>query len=88
MVVSIETAKAHLEKLSKEVEAGAEVTITRAGKPVLKLVKYEEATPARKLGFAKGEFSDLSDSAWEELDVQFNQLFSAEDVATPTPKGI
>ena len=49
--------------------------IARAGKPVLRLVKYEEETPYRKLGFAKGEISDLSDSAWEALDAKFNALF-------------
>lgn len=74
-VVNIHAAKTHFSKLVEEVEAGAEVTIARAGKPVLRLVKYEEQTPQRKLGFAKGQISDLSDSAWEELDAKFNDLF-------------
>jgi prevent-host-death family protein len=74
-VVNIHAAKTHFSKLVEEVEAGAEVTIARAGKPVLRLVKYEEQTPQRKLGFAKGQISDLSDSAWEELDAKFNALF-------------
>jgi prevent-host-death family protein len=74
-VVSVEAAKTNLSKLIREVEAGSDVTITRAGKPVIRLVKYEEATTVRKLGFAKGEISDLSDSAWEELDAKFRALF-------------
>ena len=74
-VVNIHAAKTHFSKLVEEVESGAEVTIARAGKPVLRLVKYEEKTPSRKLGFAKGEISDLSDSAWEALDAKFNALF-------------
>lgn len=74
-VVNIHAAKTHFSKLVEEVEAGAEVTIARAGKPVLRLVKYEDQTVSRKLGFAKGEISDLSDSAWEALDSQFNALF-------------
>lgn len=74
-VVNIHEAKTHFSKLVKEVESGAEVTIARAGKPVLRLVKYEEETPSRKLGFAKGEISDMSDSAWEALDAEFNALF-------------
>lgn len=74
-VVNIHAAKTHFSKLVEEVESGAEVTIARAGKPVLRLVKYEEETPSRKLGFAKGEISDLSDSAWEALDAKFNALF-------------
>jgi prevent-host-death family protein len=74
-VVNIHAAKTHFSKLVEEVEAGAEVTIARAGKPVLRLVKYEDQTVSRKLGFAKGEISDLSDSDWEALDTKFNALF-------------
>jgi prevent-host-death family protein len=74
-VVDIQTAKTHFSKLVQEVEAGAEVTIARAGKPVLRLVRYEEDKTPRKLGFAKGELSDLSDSAREALDADFNALF-------------
>jgi prevent-host-death family protein len=74
-VVNIHAAKTHFSKLVEEVEAGAEVTIARAGKPVLRLVKCEDQTVFRKLGFAKGEISDLSDSAWEALDTKFNALF-------------
>jgi prevent-host-death family protein len=74
-VVNIHAAKTHFSKLVEEVEAGAEVTIARAGKPVLRLVKYEEAKTPRKLGFAKGQISDLNESAWEALDAEFNALF-------------
>jgi hypothetical protein len=35
----------------------------------------EQQTPSRKLGFAIGEISDLSDSEWEALDSKFNALF-------------
>ena len=73
--MNIHAAKTHFSKLVEEVEAGAEVTIARAGKPVLRLVKYEEDKTPRKLGFAKGEISDLSESAWEALDAEFNALF-------------
>ena len=76
-VISVEAAKTHLSKLIREVEAGAEVTISRAGKPVIKLVKCADGAPARKLGFAKGQISDFSDSAWEELDAKFNALFES-----------
>ena len=77
-VISVQAAKTHLSKLIREVEAGAEVTIARAGKPVIRLVKYSEETPARKLGFAKDEIGDFSDSAWEELDAKFNALFEPQ----------
>ena len=77
-VVNIHAAKTHFSKLVEEVESGAEVTIARAGKPVLRLVKYEEEIQSRKLGFAKGQISDLSDSAWEALDAKFNALFKKD----------
>jgi prevent-host-death family protein len=77
-VVSIQEARPHLSKLIKEVEAGADVTIARAGKPVIRLVKYEDETTTRKLGFAIGEFSDLSNSEWEELDDKFRALFDCQ----------
>jgi prevent-host-death family protein len=80
-VVSVEAAKTNLSKLIREVEAGADVTISRAGNPVIRLVKYEEETKARKLGFAKGEISDLSDSDWEELDTKFRALFELQKVS-------
>jgi prevent-host-death family protein len=74
-VVNIHAAKTHFSKLVEEVEAGGEVTIARAGKPVMRLVKYvEDATP-RTLGFAEGEITDLDADAWAALDSQFNALF-------------
>jgi prevent-host-death family protein len=74
-VVSIHDAKSDFSKLVREVEAGAEVTVSRDGKPVLRLVKFEEKTPVQRIGFAKGEISYLSDSAWEALETKFNALF-------------
>jgi prevent-host-death family protein len=80
-VVSIQEARSHLSKLIKEVEAGADVTIARAGKPVIRLVKYEEQITNRKLGFAKGQISELSDTEWEELDAKFRALFEFQQVS-------
>ena len=81
-VVSVHSAKFHLSKLIQEVEAGADVTIARAGKPVIRLVKYEQAAITRKLGFAKGEISDLSDSDWAELHAKFLALFKSQKVSS------
>jgi prevent-host-death family protein len=74
-VVNIHAAKTHFSKLVEEVEAGGEVTIARAGKPVMRLVKYVEHATPRKLGFAEGEITDLDADAWASLDSQFNALF-------------
>jgi prevent-host-death family protein len=59
--VNIHNAKTTLSKLIAEVEAGEEIVIARAGKPVAKLVavkaKKSKAKPKidRKPGFMKGK---------------------------------
>jgi prevent-host-death family protein len=59
--VNIHTAKTTLSKLIAEVEAGEEIVIARAGKPVARLVaarkKKATAKPKfdRKPGFMKGK---------------------------------
>lgn len=81
-VVDIYEAESQFSSLVKEVEAGAGVTISRAGNPVIRMVKFEQESTARKLGFAKGEISDLSDSAWEELDAKFRALFKSQKASS------
>lgn len=55
-VVNTQEAKANLSKLLAQVEAGEEVVIARAGKPVARLVAVEQAPPRReiRLGTAAG----------------------------------
>ena len=40
--VNIHEAKTHFSKLAEAVESGEEIIIARSGKPVMKLVRYEE----------------------------------------------
>jgi prevent-host-death family protein len=54
-IVNIHAAKTNFSKLCEEVEAGGQVTIARAGKPILRLVKIEGETPVPSaLGWALG----------------------------------
>jgi prevent-host-death family protein len=56
--VNIHEAKTHLSSLIADVEAGEEVIIARAGKPVAKLVplpKETKSRPDRRPGFLKGK---------------------------------
>jgi prevent-host-death family protein len=53
-VVNVHEAKTSLSKLLKDVERGEEVVISRANRPIAKLVLVESARPARTLGFAGG----------------------------------
>jgi prevent-host-death family protein len=76
--VNIHEAKTHFSKLAEAVEAGEEVIIARAGKPVMRLVKIEELQEPIRLGFAKDLLADWGDVDWADLDKKFNQLFKAE----------
>jgi prevent-host-death family protein len=54
MEVNVHEAKTHLSSLLKRVTAGEEVTISRAGVPVAKLIAIMPATGARQLGAMEG----------------------------------
>ena len=76
--VNIHHAKTHFSKLVEEVEAGAEITIARAGKPILKLVKIDEPRRvSRKIGFLKDLVIvpdwDAFHAADEEIAAMFDE---------------
>lgn len=73
--VNVHDAKTHFSKLIAEVEAGEEIVIARAGKPILKLVKIESALPRIVPGFAKDAFPGWDEDDWEALDKEFKSLF-------------
>lgn len=52
--VNVHEAKTHLSRLLEEVEAGQEVVIARAGRPVARLVPLQAARPPRQLGILAG----------------------------------
>jgi len=59
--VNIHEAKSTLSRLVEEVEAGGEVVIARAGKPVARLVPLASAARPRKPGFLKGSIRIAAD---------------------------
>jgi prevent-host-death family protein len=73
--VNVHDAKTHFSKLIAQVEAGEEIVIARAGKPILKLVKIEPQLPQLVPGFAKDAFPGWDEDEWEALDKEFNSLF-------------
>lgn len=73
--VNVHDAKTHFSKLIARVEAGEEIVIARAGKPILKLVKIEAERPRIVPGFAKGLIPLWDNDEWEALDKEFNSLF-------------
>jgi prevent-host-death family protein len=75
--VNMHEAKTHFSKLAEAVEAGEEVVIARAGKPVMRLVKVDEVQQPIVPGFAAELFVEWDDAAWSKTDREFNQLFKA-----------
>ena len=53
--MNMHEAKTTLSKLVEEVQAGEDVVIARAGKPVARLVPYVERRQPRKPGAMKGQ---------------------------------
>jgi prevent-host-death family protein len=53
--VNVHAAKTHLSRLLERVEAGEEITLARAGRPVARLVPYTRLGKPRKPGLLKGK---------------------------------
>lgn len=70
--VNMHEAKTHLSRLVQEVEAGAEVVISRAGTPVARLVPWTGR--ARTIGLRKGQVTtrvDFDDPLPDDLQSAF-----------------
>ena len=67
--VNVHEAKTHLSRLLERVEAGEDVVIARAGKPIARLVPVAEKQP-RKPGLAEGRLTEafFEPLTPEELD--------------------
>jgi prevent-host-death family protein len=76
MVVNIHDAKTHFSKLVDRAAAGEEIIIGKAGKPVAKLVRYEEQREPRKPGALKGKIWISPD--FDEPDPELEALFYGE----------
>lgn len=59
--VDIHEAKTHLSRLLARVEAGEEITIAKAGKPIARLMPVQKASPKRAKGLFKGQFTVPND---------------------------
>jgi prevent-host-death family protein len=53
--VNVHDAKTHLSRLLERVEAGQEIVIARAGRPVAKLVPLRSRRAPRRLGLWRGK---------------------------------
>jgi len=53
-MINVYEAKTQLSRLLREVAAGEDVVIAKDGKPLARLVPYQEGGEKRELGFARG----------------------------------
>lgn len=68
--VNVHDAKTRLSRLLVRVEAGEEIVIARAGKPVARLVPMAPSSKERPFGLCRGEFvvpDDFDDPLPEEI---------------------
>ena len=71
-MVNVHEAKTHLSRLLARVERGEEIVIARSGRPVARLVRYDE--PRRTLGRDAGLF-EVPDDFDEPLPADVLRAF-------------
>jgi len=72
-VLTIHKAKTHLSNLIKKVEEGEDVIICKAGKPIVRLIKFNKILTSRKAGICKGEVEISND--FDELPPELLSKF-------------
>jgi prevent-host-death family protein len=77
MHVNMHEAKTHLSRLVERVEAGEEIVLDRAGKPVARLVALRPATGSRTPGALRGRIR-ISDDFDAPLPGEIAAAFAGE----------
>jgi prevent-host-death family protein len=72
-IVNVHAAKTNLSRLLERAEAGEEIVIGRAGKPIARLVPYVTERPRRIFGRMRGEVRILP--GFDELDEEIVRDF-------------
>jgi prevent-host-death family protein len=88
MEVNVHEAKTHLSRLLRQVAAGDEITISRAGVPVAKLIAAGARSNARPMGMDRGKIwmADDFDRPDPELEALFYGPITTEArEETPVP---
>jgi prevent-host-death family protein len=76
IVVNVHEAKTHLSKLLKQAAAGEEVVVASAGRPLAKIVAYDEPLQPRTPGMLAGQIEIADD--FDELPPEFAEAFGVE----------
>ena len=75
--VNIHEAKTHLSRLVERVEAGEEITLARAGRPVARLVPYQRQAGPRVPGTMRGKIWIAPDFDAPEVNEEIADEFGA-----------
>ena len=75
--VNIHAAKTHLSRLVERAEQGEETVIARNGRPVARLVPYQEQRKPRVPGALRGQIEILP--GFDEMDEEIARLFGTID---------
>jgi prevent-host-death family protein len=75
--VNVHEAKTHLSRLLERVEAGEEIVVARAGRPVARLVPHARPRGPRRPGSMKGKIEILP--GFDEYDEQIAGDFGTLD---------
>jgi prevent-host-death family protein len=76
-IVNIHHAKSTLSSLVARVEAGEEIVIARAGKPIARLVPYRPPVPVRQPGSLRGSIVVHGRLDDPDLDAEIARSFEA-----------
>ena len=76
LIANIHQAKTNLSSLIEAVLAGKDVVIAKAGKPVARLVKFEEKKKRSSYGILKGKIQVPDD--FNDEDEEINKMFYGE----------
>jgi len=77
VIVNTHEAKTRLSELLRKVEAGEEIIIGRAGRPIARLLPYEKPTAPRRPGAWRGQVR-ISDD-FDELPEEYLDAFYGSD---------
>ena len=75
-IINLYEAKTHLSKVINQAVKGEEVVIARSGKPVVRLVPYDQSQTMRKPGIWKGKVK--VDPDFDASSPQMEKLFYGE----------
>ena len=77
-IVNIHEAKTQLSRLLKQVSNGEEIVIGKSGKPIVRLIAYDEKQKPRSPGFWKGKVKINED--FDELPEKLVNSFYKDDL--------